>query len=144
MTSLVEAISVRFDTEDMWVALSDGRTLGVPLPWFPGLFRARPKQRDACRISRRGLHWDAGRAEGRGRVRHLRHWRTGRPMRYLARVTNPGPLIEDDETEAEARALAVAIAESDADPRTVPHEDVRAWLLRLAGGEFDAPPPEPR
>jgi hypothetical protein len=31
MTSLVEAISVRFDTEDMWVALSDGRTLGVPL-----------------------------------------------------------------------------------------------------------------
>jgi Fe-S-cluster formation regulator IscX/YfhJ len=65
-------------------------------------------------------------------------------MRYLVPVTNPGPLIEDDETEAEARALAVAIAESDADPRTVPHEDVRAWLLRLAGGEFDAPPPVPR
>jgi len=23
-------------------------------------------------------------------------------------------------------------------------EDVRAWLLRLANGEFDAPPPEAR
>jgi len=23
-------------------------------------------------------------------------------------------------------------------------EDVRAWLLRLANGEFNAPPPEPR
>lgn len=59
-------------------------------------------------------------------------------------MTTPAPLIEDDEAEAEARALAAAIAASDADPRTVPHEDVRAWLLRLAQGEFDAPPPEPR
>ena len=53
------------------------------------------------------------------------------------------PITEDDEAEAEARALAAAIAESDAAPRTVPHERVRAWLLRLAAGEFDAPPPEP-
>ena len=52
--------------------------------------------------------------------------------------------IEEDETEAEARALAAAVAESDADPRTAPHEEVRAWLLRLAQGEFDAPPPDPR
>ncbi len=52
------------------------------------------------------------------------------------------PLIEDD--EAEARALAASIAESDADPRTAPHAEVRAWLLRLAQGEFDAPAPEPR
>ena len=54
------------------------------------------------------------------------------------------PLTDDDDTKAEAAALAAAIAESDADPRTVPHEDVRAWLLRLASGEFDAPPPKPR
>jgi hypothetical protein len=59
-------------------------------------------------------------------------------------MTTPPPLIEDDEVEAEARALAASIAESDADPRTVPHEVARAWLLRLAQGEFDAPPPEPR
>jgi hypothetical protein len=59
-------------------------------------------------------------------------------------MTKPAPLFEDDEDAAEAQALATAIAESDADPRTAPHEEVRAWLLRIANGEFDAPPPEPR
>ena len=61
-----------------------------------------------------------------------------------ADMATPAPLIDDDEAQAEARALAAAIAESDANPRTVPHEEVRAWLLLLANGEFDAPPPEPR
>lgn len=59
-------------------------------------------------------------------------------------MTQAIPLVEDDEAEAEARALAAAVAESDADPRTVPHAEARVWLLRLAQGEFDAPPPEPR
>jgi hypothetical protein len=59
-------------------------------------------------------------------------------------MTTPTPLIEDDEAEAESRALAAAIAESDADLRTVLHDEVRAWLLRLARGEFDASPPELR
>jgi Fe-S-cluster formation regulator IscX/YfhJ len=65
-------------------------------------------------------------------------------VRYVPVMSTPYPLIEDDEAAAEARALAAAIADSDADPRTVPHEDVRAWLLRLANGDFDAPPPQPR
>jgi hypothetical protein len=56
-------------------------------------------------------------------------------------MISPAPATEDD--EAEAVAPAAAIAESDAGPRGVPHEDVRAWLLRLAQGDFDAPPPEP-
>lgn len=51
--------------------------------------------------------------------------------------------IEDDEDAAEASALAASIADSDADPRTAPHDQVRAWLLRIANGEFDAPPPDP-
>ncbi len=58
-------------------------------------------------------------------------------------MTAPARIIEEDEVEAEARALAAAIAASDADPRSVPHEEVRAWLLRLASGEFHIPPPEP-
>ena len=69
---------------------------------------------------------------------------SGCPRCYILQMTSPVLRIDDDEAEAEARALAAAIAESDADPRTVPHEEVRAWLLRLANGEFDAPPPEPR
>ena len=43
----------------MWVDLSDGRTLGVPLAWFPRLLRATPEQREQIRISSRGLHWEA-------------------------------------------------------------------------------------
>jgi hypothetical protein len=50
---------VNFDDDSMWVELSDGRTLGVPLAWFPRLLRATRQQREAYRISRRGLHWDA-------------------------------------------------------------------------------------
>ena len=59
-------------------------------------------------------------------------------------MTHPLPLVDGDEAEAEARALAAAVAVAEADPSRVPHEEVRAWLLRLANGEFDAPPPEPR
>jgi hypothetical protein len=59
-------------------------------------------------------------------------------------MAHPEPITEDDEDVAEAQALAAAIAVAEADPRRVPHEEVRAWLLRLASGEFDAPPPQPR
>ncbi|MGH7093947.1 MAG: DUF2442 domain-containing protein [Stellaceae bacterium] len=50
---------VTFDGDSMWVSLSDGRRLGVPLAWFPRLLHASKQQLDTCRISRRGLHWDA-------------------------------------------------------------------------------------
>ncbi len=65
-------------------------------------------------------------------------------MHYTFPMAHPEPLIEDDEDAAEARALAAAIAIAEADPRRVPHEDVRAWLMRLAAGESGAPPPQPR
>ena len=57
MNSSVEPTGVSFDDDSTWVELSDGRTLGVPLAWFPRLLRATPEQRVACRISHRGLHW---------------------------------------------------------------------------------------
>jgi hypothetical protein len=59
MSSSVSAKSVRFDADSMWVELSDGRTIGVPLAWFPRLLRAAPGERDQVRLSNRGLHWDA-------------------------------------------------------------------------------------
>ena len=51
-------MQVRFDSDSMWVELSDGRTLGIPLAWFPRLLRATPEQLHQVRLSRRGLHWD--------------------------------------------------------------------------------------
>lgn len=50
---------VRFDSDSMWVDLSDGRTLGVPLAWFPRLLHSPPEHREQVRITSRGLHWDA-------------------------------------------------------------------------------------
>jgi hypothetical protein len=58
----------------MWVDLSDGRTLGVPLAWFPRLLHASPDARSRVEISRIGLHWEdldedisiAGLLAGRG------------------------------------------------------------------------------
>lgn len=49
-----------------------------------------------------------------------------------------------DEAAAETALLLAAIKEARADPRYMPHEEMRAWLLRIAAGEFDAKPPEPR
>jgi hypothetical protein len=59
MHTLVEATRVRFDADSMWVDLSDGRVLGVPLAWFPRLLHASEEGRRQVRISSRGLHWEA-------------------------------------------------------------------------------------
>jgi hypothetical protein len=50
--------AVRFDEHTMWVELTDGRTLGVPLAWFPRLLHATPAQRERVEVSRVGLHWE--------------------------------------------------------------------------------------
>jgi hypothetical protein len=59
MSSSVSPTNVRFDEDTLWVDLSDGRTLGVPLAWFPRLLQSTPEQRAQVRLSSRGLHWDA-------------------------------------------------------------------------------------
>ena len=51
--------AVRFDDDAMWVTLSDGRVLGVPLAWFPRLLHATPETRAAVVLSPFGLHWEA-------------------------------------------------------------------------------------
>lgn len=51
--------TVRFDDDSMWVGLADGRTVAVPLAWFPRLLSATPEQRQQVELSYSGLHWDA-------------------------------------------------------------------------------------
>ena len=68
------ASKVRFDDATMWVDLDDGRTIGVPLAWFPRLLKASPAERERVDISPLGLHWEhldedisiAGLLKGRG------------------------------------------------------------------------------
>ena len=72
----VSATRVSFDEHTMTVDLTDGRTLRVPLAWFPRLLSATPAQRAQVELSRLGLHWDhldedisiAGLLVGRGDV----------------------------------------------------------------------------
>lgn len=58
MTSSPRPTDVRFDDAQMWVDLEDGRTLGIPLVWFPRLLHATPQQRADFFLSPSGLHWD--------------------------------------------------------------------------------------
>jgi Protein of unknown function (DUF2442) len=74
MTSSPSPTDVRFDDAQMWVELDDGRTLGVPLIWFPRLLKGTAEQRADYFLSPSGIHWEdldedisiAGLLAGRG------------------------------------------------------------------------------
>jgi len=50
---------VRFDEYNLWVMLSDARTIGAPLARFPRLLHADPVSRQDFELSVHGIHWDA-------------------------------------------------------------------------------------
>jgi hypothetical protein len=72
----ISPAAVRFDEHTMWVDLTDGRTIGVPLAWFPRLLNATQQERQQVELSRLGLHWEhlnedvsiAGLLAGRGDI----------------------------------------------------------------------------
>lgn len=55
----ISAETVRFEGETMWVGLSDGRVIGVPVAWFPRLLRASVAEREGFTLSPFGIHWEA-------------------------------------------------------------------------------------
>lgn len=54
----ISPTAARFDEHTMWVDLSDGRTIGVPLAWFPRLLHADRVVLEAVEFTRLGLHWE--------------------------------------------------------------------------------------
>lgn len=54
------AVSVWFDDSNLWVRLTDGRQLAVPLAYFPRLLHATPVQREKFELSGggTGIHWE--------------------------------------------------------------------------------------
>lgn len=70
----ISATEVRFDDATMWVSLTDGRVLGIPLAWFPRLLAANKAKLENYELSPSGIHWDeldedisiAGLLAGRG------------------------------------------------------------------------------
>ena len=58
-TGTAVAIQVQVTDDTLHVELSDGRTIGVPLAWYPRLSHGTPKERSAWRLigAGRGIHW---------------------------------------------------------------------------------------
>jgi hypothetical protein len=87
---LAESIAVTNDT--LMVELSDGRSLSVPLDWFPRLVHATQAERKRWRLigRGRGIHWDmldedisiegllAGKPSGESQA-SFQKWLTARP-----------------------------------------------------------------
>lgn len=100
MTSLItdskiaRALSVRVTEDAISVDLVDGRTVVVPLAWYPRLLRGRRQERSRWRLigGGSGIHWPdldedisvegllAGRSSGEGQ-RSLKRWLDSRPPR---------------------------------------------------------------
>ena len=88
------AENVKITARAFTVDLSDGRTLTVPLSWFPRLSNATPKERNNWRLigNGQGIHWEdidedisvegliAGRPSGESRA-SLKKWMSRRQPR---------------------------------------------------------------
>ncbi len=85
------AISVVVTDDALTVELSDGRTISVPLAWYPRLLHATPEERGNWRLigKGQGIHWKemdedisvegllAGRHSGESQT-SLKRWLEGR------------------------------------------------------------------
>jgi hypothetical protein len=92
--SIPEAEHVAVTDDTLTVDLSDGRTLSVPLAWFPRLVHASPAERDNWRLIGKGhgIHWEdldedisiegliAGKPSGESQV-SFQQWVQGRASR---------------------------------------------------------------
>jgi len=93
-SSAPAAVSVSVDEDTLSIGLADGRTLSVPVAWYPRLARGTPAERKNCRLvdSGEGIHWPdldedisvagliAGRRSGESRS-SLERWLQHRPAR---------------------------------------------------------------
>lgn len=63
MTSLIttdeRVVDVKTTEDDLCVTLMDGRTISVPLVWYPRLLNATPEQRRNWQVAGGGygIHW---------------------------------------------------------------------------------------
>ena len=98
----VENVTVSVDT--LCVDLSDGRSISVPLAWYPRLLRATGVERKRWRLIGRGvgIHWEdidedisvagllAGKRSGESQT-SFGNWLAQRSSRPAARLTRTRP-----------------------------------------------------
>ena len=60
MVSATVAEKVKVTEDTLSVDLSDGRTISVPLAWFPRLLHSTPEERNHWRLIGKGhgIHWE--------------------------------------------------------------------------------------
>jgi len=97
-----QARSVRVTSETLHVDLSDGRTISVPVGWYPRLAHATTGERKEWRLiaQGRGIHWEsidedisvegplAGRPSGESQS-SFKRWLGLRQPRQIKRSTAP-------------------------------------------------------
>ena len=59
VTQTARAQNVTVSDDALTVDLADGRTISVPLAWYPRLLHGTPKERNNWRLigEREGIHW---------------------------------------------------------------------------------------
>ena len=91
-SAALRAIAVHTTEDTLVVELADGRSISVPLGWYPRLFHATPTEREHFRFiaGGEGIHWPdldedisiegivAGHPSGESQ-RSLQRWRGSRP-----------------------------------------------------------------
>lgn len=97
-TEVPKAESVTVTEDTLTVDLSDGRSVSVPLAWFPRLLHASPEERKSWRLIGKGegIHWEdidedirvesllAGKPSGESRS-SFRKWLAARRSRLTKR-----------------------------------------------------------
>lgn len=60
LTIEASATKIWFDEYNLWLSLSDGRQLSIPLEYFPRLLKASKEQREKYVLSGNGtgIHWE--------------------------------------------------------------------------------------
>jgi hypothetical protein len=58
-SQIPNATAAQISDDALAVELTDGRTISIPLAWYPRLSHASPQERDNWRLigGGRGLHW---------------------------------------------------------------------------------------
>ncbi len=109
VVEMKEARSARVTDSELIVELEDGRTLSVPILWYPRLANGTPEERSQLEIigGGAGMHWPlldedigvegllAGRKSGES-ARSLKRWKEKLDARRRVRVAggDPGPWVE--------------------------------------------------
>jgi hypothetical protein len=102
---LPNAEDVRVTEDTLSVDLSDGRTISVPLEWFPRLLQATAEERNNWRLIGRGhgIHWEdldedigvegllAGKPSGESQS-SFKKWLNQRQSRLTTRSSGRGKL----------------------------------------------------